>query len=542
MNIPNYSTLNSNNCTEKYIKNHYPEFYKYIKNTYKSIQLWTEKLYWYYNNLTEYPKCKVCNNPVKFINLKQGYREFCSRKCLNSCKQIQERKKETCIKKYGVENAMQNSKIKEKLKKTNIERFGEDNIFKTKSFKENLKKKNLEKYGVEYYIQTQECQEKIKNTCLKKYEVLHNSQNKYIKEKIKESWNSDLYIKDPYIMKIEDGYVYRNCSNPNCNLCKEKQYKILRYLHNSRMNHNQEICPIKNPIGQIGKNTSIELFIRDLLDSYNIEYETNVRNIISPKEIDIYIPSKKIAIECNGIYWHSTIYKNDNYHYEKFIEAENKKIQLLTIWEDQLINKPDIIKSIILSKLGIYKEKIGARKCIIKNIQSKTCNQFLNTNHLQGSCPSTVKLGLYYNNELISIMTFSRKRLGIGVLEKDEKNQWELVRFCNKQHYQVIGGASKLLKYFIENYNPTTIISFSSNDISNGNLYKKLGFNMFSKLKGSYWYIDPNNFKRYHRFKFRKSELVKMGFDKEKSERQIMEDSKYLKIFDSGQIKWVMNM
>ena len=207
----------------------------------------------------------------------------------------------------------------------------------------------------------------------------------------------------------------------------------------------------------------------------------------------------------------------------------------MTIWEDWIRTKPDIVKSLIESKLGLTSNKIYARKCKILEVPSKDCTEFLNNNHIQGSSPSSVKLGLYYENELVSIMIFSKSRVGIGKKE----DGWELVRFCNKIDTNVVGGASKLLSYFIRYYNPSKIISYSSNDISNGNLYQVLGFQK-EGISNAYWYISQQTFERFHRFNFRKTKLKGMGFDTEnKTESQIMSELPYWKIYDSGTIRWV---
>jgi hypothetical protein len=254
-------------------------------------------------------------------------------------------------------------------------------------------------------------------------------------------------------------------------------------------------------------------------------------------ELDIYIPSKKIAIECNGIYWHSK--NNSSFHQNKYKECRQKGIQLLTIWEDWIRNKPEIVESIIKSKLGIIENKIGARKCEIKLVESNVCKEFLNNNHIQGFSPSAIKLGLYYNDELVSIMAFSKSRVGIG--KKDDG--YELVRFCNKLNTNIIGAASKLLKYFIEIYKPCQIISYSSNDISNGNLYDVLGFEKENISPSAYWYINQNTFQRYHRFNFRKAKLKNMGYNTDKlTESQIMNELPYWKIYDSGTTRWVKKL
>lgn len=537
MNTPRESDLNSSNCTSRYISTHYPEFYEYLMHNYPEDLIWTEKLFWYYHNIQQYPSCPVCGSKVKFVNFKTGYRKFCSKKCVNNSDNVKLKREETNIKKYGVSNPMHMESSKLKLKQTSLERYGVDNASKSDDVKEKIKNTNLQKYGVSYYTQTQECKERIKATCLERYGVEHNTQIQEVRDKMSERYNNKLYINDPRVIYADKYNVICRCDDPHCNLCESKQFELPRCLHNSRYNHNQILCPIKNPIGVVGKNTYIERFVRDILDEYNVKYDTNVRNILNNKELDIYIPEKNVAIECNGCYWHSDIYKNNTYHYDKFNSCLQQGVQLLTIWEDFINTRPDIVKSIILSKLGIYDIRIYARKCDIKEVGSEEVRNFLNDNHLQGACQSKIKYGLYYNNELMSLMTFGCRRIGMGGTK--DASGYELLRFCNKRGVQVVGGASRLFKHFLKNNDKGDIISFSSNDISVGELYERLGFEKAGVSKSSYWYVDSNTFIRYHRFKFRKSELVRMGYDKSLSEAQIMSQSNYLKIYDSGQIKWI---
>jgi hypothetical protein len=368
--------------------------------------------------------------------------------------------------------------------------------------------------------------------------VKYASQSKEIQQKKIETWRNNFLKKhDIHIGFTNDGNWICKCPHPECNKCKEKSFIIPQQVYNDRIRNQTVLCTKLLPVGQINQGTTIELFIRDVLDKYNIEYQTNVGYIISPKELDIYIPSKQIAIECNGIYWHS---KNEpSYHQNKFIECQQKEIQLITLWEDWIRNKSEIVESIIKSKLGIIEDKIGARKCEIRSVESNVCKEFLNKNHIQGFSPSTIKLGLYYNNELVSIMTFSKSRIGIG---KNEEG-YELVRFCNKLNTNIVGAASKLLNHFVEIYNPTQIISYSSNDISSGHLYEVLGFTKENKTSMAYWYINQNTFQRYHRFNFRKAKLKDMGYDTENlTESQIMSGLPYWKIYDSGTTRWVKKL
>ena len=330
-------------------------------------------------------------------------------------------------------------------------------------------------------------------------------------------------------------FIYR-CPHPECDKCNDKFYVSKSTNHAVRRYQNIEECTNLLPI-QINKGagTNLELFVREILDKNNIEYIKNDRSILKGKELDIYIPQKNLAIECNGVYWHSL--KPKKYHYEKWNNCKEKNIQLLTIWGDQIKNKPDIVRGIIKSKLGIYEQQIGARDCIIKNVTTKESNKFLEYNHLQGKINGSIRIGLYYKDELVSLMVFGVKRRALGN-KNTNYNTYELYRYCNKLGWKIFGGASKLFKYFLNENKNCIVESFSSNDISVGKLYKNLGFELNNLQLNSYWYIDKNE-KRYHRYSFRKDVLVKMGYDKTKTELEITDEMGLLRIYDSGQQKWI---
>lgn len=466
------SIVTGRSSLENWISIKYPEFREYLNDKYQDIPI-KEQIYLYYNNMLDIPTCPICGKKVKFHGNKYGFAKYCSPTCAQIDEKTQEKQKQTKIEKYGIDYG---NIIIEKTKQTKIEKYGDEkynNINK-------LKQTCLERYGVDNPMKSKIFQEKSKRTCLEKYGIEWSIQ--LINHKLK--GKKQLIINNPDIIDWD-------------------------------------------------KNTNIENIIKDILDEYDIDYIQNDKSVLSTLELDFYIPDKNLAIECNGIYWHSSKFRDNKFHYNKMKACEERGIQLLTIWEDQIYNNIDIIKSIVLSKLNIYENKIYARKCEIKEVNSKDSKDFLMKNHLQGSVNSSVKLGLYYNNKLVSLMTFGKKRSALGNKNTDG---WELYRFCNKLNTQVIGGASKLFKYFINNYQVNKIESFSSNDISNGLLYNKLGFKMISETF-SYWYIK--NKKRYHRYKFRKSELIKMGFDENKTEFQIMEDNGYHRIYDTGQKKWI---
>jgi hypothetical protein len=203
------------------------------------------------------------------------------------------------------------------------------------------------------------------------------------------------------------------------------------------------------------------------------------------------------------------IYKEKDYHKKKTQFFLERGIDIYHVWEDDWVYRKPIIKGLILNKLGIYEKRIGARKCEIKLIEdNKVVKDFLDNNHIQGSINSSVKIGLYYNNELVSLMTFGKLRNSLGF---KNKSGYELLRFCNKIGFQIIGGASKLFSFFSKNYEYDEIISYADYSRSNGDVYHKMGFVEIGLTTPNYWYIIGDQ--RRHRFSFRKDVLVENGHD-----------------------------
>jgi hypothetical protein len=534
---------------------------------------WSQKLYNYYNNITSPPKCLNCGGDVKFHSITKGYRKYCSNKCHLKSELTKEKRsitklkkygdinynnrnkfKESCLIKFGETSPMKNKDILNKSINTNIIKYGEktpllnDKIInkikesKLKKYdninynnRNQAKKTIIEKYGVNHQMNDEGIRDKIKNTNLIKYGVENVFQNKEIIEKIKMTNSLTFKVKWSEILKIPiDNIKINNDIVSISGLCSiHDTFDITKSLLYDRYRYNVTYCTkcnLKNSNASDAENN-----VRDFIEN---ELTIKTEKIsIDNKEIDIYLPDYKLGIEYNGLYWHSEFFKNKNYHLNKTEICENQGIQLLHIFEDEWMFKREIVKSIIKSKLNIVDIRIFARKCQIKEIDSNKSREFLEDNHIQGNVNSKYKLGLFYNDELVSYMSFEKTRKSI---EKNNENSYVLNRFCSKLNTQVIGGASKLLKYFIRIYNPKSIISFADKRYSNGNLYKQLGFIRIKDNMPSYFYFKNNELVRYHRFNFRKEILIKRGFDKNKTEFEIMTDNNYIKIFDCGNIKYLL--
>ncbi|AFR52397.1 homing endonuclease [Campylobacter phage CP30A] len=281
------------------------------------------------------------------------------------------------------------------------------------------------------------------------------------------------------------------------------------------------LCPECYP-----NNTMFEKELKEILPAYII----NDYSVLGDKELDFYLPEYNLAIECNGVYWHSDKFKDKNYHLNKTEKCKEKGIQLLHIFESSWIEKKDIWKSIINNKLG-KSEKIMARKCILKEVPKTEEKEFLNKNHLQGFTGSSICYGLYFNNELVCLMSFGKPRF-------TDKYDWELIRLCTKKNTNVIGGASKLLSYFHKN-NPGLLISYSDRLYSNGEIYKQLGFTFSHFSKPGYMYTKNGRMLNRQQFMKHKLKDKLEKFDPNLTESENMSINGYYKIWDCGQGVWV---
>lgn len=289
--------------------------------------------------------------------------------------------------------------------------------------------------------------------------------------------------------------------------------------------------------------SSYEDEIEFWLKQYNIKYERRDYSKITPFELDFVLEDYNLAIEVNGVYWHSDLMGKDRtYHLNKTKKCNKAGLRLIHIFENEFVNNKNIVLSKISHILGLNSKKIYARKCNIKEIGKETKTAFLNKYHLQGSSGSSVNLGLYYRNRLVGVMTFCKNRKSLGKSNID--GEWELSRYATVSSFAVVGGAGKLLKYFEKNWSPQKITSYADKRWSAGNLYKTLGFDRLKDSKPNYWYFYKNNkTKLYHRFKFRKSELPRLldNFDPKLTEWENMINNDWNRIWDCGNMVFEKN-
>jgi hypothetical protein len=295
-------------------------------------------------------------------------------------------------------------------------------------------------------------------------------------------------------------------------------------------------CPTCGSVGP----SKAQMQVTDFL-SQHIELISEHRLPDSLKRFDIFVPERNLAIEYNGLYWHSSrTQKKVNSDFEKLKAAEELGIRVLTIFEDEWQYSRRAVENTLLSAIGKL-PKIHARKCEVLPIDRDKANTFYNIYHLQGSCQPHMSFGLFHNQELVASMSFSILRSDRNNMDK---RHWELVRYAATA--SVVGGASKLLKAFVKTDTADNLTSYSDIRAFSGNMYEKLGFTMTRQSPPDYMYATTKlGCKREHKSKYQKKNLVKLfpGCDVEnKTEKQICEENGLYQIFDCGKRRWDLTL
>lgn len=346
---------------------------------------------------------------------------------------------------------------------------------------------------------------------------------------------------DNFITCLICGEQFKTISNTHLSLHNTTtiDYK-LKYGEDSlvsKTTKNEFIENLKNVETNFYYRSKSEIEIEGFLKSMNVDVIVCDKKQLNGVELDLFLPKHNIAIEYNGLYWHSEKRgKTKNYHIDKTNKCLEKGIQLIHIFSDEWLFKKDIIKNRLKNLIKLNETKIFARKCSIVELTKEEKSSFLNDNHLQGNDKSSVCIGLKYDNIIVAVMTFGGLRKVLGSTNNDS-DTYELFRFCS---LNVIGGFSKLLNHFIKNYKPKKIITYSNRNWSPSDdysFYSKVGFEFIGITKPNYSYTKKYDV-REHRFNFRKDKLVKMGYDKNKSESQIMTELGYDRIWDTGNLKY----
>lgn len=570
------------------------EYTSFLDHTNLGISV---RLYCIVNDIYNLPSCVECGNEVQIVSQRKTdeyegpYKNgrlniFCSNPCsvkhgmLRTIKEnghwTQDKDKldqfqDEYERKYGVRHHTQKGNWSDILGRSYKEKTGYSHWTQNPDWIESQKAKNLEEFGYEFNIQRPDVRQNIISTFIKNYGTSvpiaynNNVKEKSSKTKIKKYGSSHYKSSIEYKMGIAHSiidiellngerdnrhYKIRNIPDSTLELISNKTdledfYNKNRKLTCAEIGKMLDISAsyfmkaLRNHGIEVNRShtqSAAEREICEFLDYHNIPYIQNTRRIISPKELDIYIPKFNFAIEYNGLYHHSDTNRERRFHQKKSLECMENNILLLHIYEHQWNNfeTSEKIKEKILRRCKQSSlDRVYARNCYIGTpLYTSDIKEVYNSSHLQGYKHCSVTYALYYENEIVACMGF--KLDGTSVV---------LERYATTMN--VIGGFSKLLKAFIrdnkEKYE--SIVTFANLDYSHGDIYKDSGFKLEYITPPNYIYFKGNKIlSRQQAMKHKLPKLLGDKFDENKTEYENMIDNGYRRVFDSGSIKFRLDL
>ena len=519
-----------NSIIESFFRKHlnFKQFVDNLISNNKCLMNRVQTVRWLLGSI-KFRKCAVCKKRLDAKTSMRANAHFCSMACRKTPegrKIWNDSKEKSLMEKYGVINVGQLSSTKEKAKQTYLERYGVDNPAKSKEIYDKIRQTNLARYGVDNTLMLPEVKEKIVkiNKSKERNEKLHKTLvAKALKNREQELKKYNLEFVNPLEYEgIRQGSKWFE-TDLRCTDCGN----IFRYkFHTNKVL--SRACPHCYPFTQSLPEEEITNFIKKFMP--NEPVLNNVRSLIHPKELDIYIPSKKLAIEFNGLYWHSESQgKDKRYHLDKTLACNEQGVRLVHIFEDEWRDKQQIVKNRLKHLLSLTPYKIFARKCEVRNVPNALATKFLNKYHIQGAVNASINLGLFYKNRLVALMTFCKSRF-------NKNYDYELLRFCTIGNFSIIGGAGKLFNYFKNNYEFESIVSYADRRWSNGGLYRALEFVELSASSPAYYYVKEDQ--RFNRVKFQKHKLANNLeiFDPGLSEFENMIMNGYARVWDCGNL------
>lgn len=530
--------------------------------------------YWHLINGADVPLCaNCCISDCSWNETKKRYNTFCSSGCSAKSQISKNKRRSTLIErfgenvdnimiekmqagtmlKYGVKHAVHNQHIKEKISKTVKDRYGVEHISSSDAVRKKIaysllstygdedkkqeilsktRETNNRKHGADYAILTPKSRERNREVMIEKYGSIGPLFDKSVYEKTISSqknkrsgkYHFQEHISDVSLLCLNDrNWLYSKHHQEKLTLTEIAEIlgvsdvTIFNYFNK----HDIQILHFTYSVA--------EKEIRKIIPP-NMVAQYNTRDIING-ELDIFIPAKNVAIEYCGLYWHSNKFKHNNAHLQKYMKCKDANIKLITVFENEWNDKKQIVTKTILHKLGLSNErKIYARNTNVIVLDEATKSKFLEANHIQGNCKSSINYALIdVNDDIVAVIAFKKRGSG-----------FELSRYATS--CIVTGGFSKLLKYFEQFATPSKIITYSDNRWSDGELYIKNGFIREHDVKPTYYYSNGNG-KLYHKSNFRHDNMSKKlkNYDSTKTEEVNMENHGFFKIYDCGKVKFIKN-
>jgi len=488
---------------------------------------------------------------------------------------IQAQTQSDWIKKYGVDNPMKLIIIKDKVCTTCRDRYGVDHAQQDPAIRSATENTNMERYGHKCAFQNEEVKAKSSATIYKRYGVANVSQSPIIhRKKLITSFKSKTFVlpsgkiiklqgNEPQALKRLLAYFAENLFSFDCEtfayILDGKAHIYLPdfelldtiievksdYTYLADLNKN-----LQKFNAVIDKRGHMILIMIEAGHMQIIPLSKDIQNFASQFEdckqlyivddtfVNLYFENSKLAVKFFDPRFENDKIYTDIYDKSKLItKFEDLGIQLMFVDINYLKNNFLSLSNTLRAKTNKNIERLFARKCIVRSLIASEARTFYNAHHIQGFAAGTYHYGLFFQDQLVSAMSFSTPRKGIGRARVN--GSYELSRFASS--VQVIGGASKLMKYFVKEISPVAIYSFSNNFYSKGDLYQKLGFTLESNVLPSYSYLAPNSSILEHRFGYTKHKLKNMPYYSDDiSEKEIMEKNGYVRVYDAGKKSWIL--
>lgn len=302
---------------------------------------------------------------------------------------------------------------------------------------------------------------------------------------------------------------------------------VLRKIHKFELEELVKISPLVSK-----PETELYEYIKTLTTHEVIQSD---RSILHGKELDIYIPDLKIAIEFNGVYWHSEMHKDERYHQQKTLDCLKQGVRLIHIFEYEWINpdKQDKIKIYLADVISEHSNIYYARNLNIREPSTQESAEFLDKYHLQGYTNAPIRYGLYNDTEMLGIITFGKPRFSSNY-------EYELIRLCWKPGVNVVGGFERLFKHFVTEHSPSSIVTYSDISKFTGNSYLRVGFkaSIGDLTSPNYVWVSLKDYSTLSRYQTQKHKLVELGLgDAGDTEASIMENLGYIRMYDCGNLR-----
>ena len=441
---------------------------------------------------------------------------------------VKEKRTTTNIERYGCSNPAQSAQVKKKTATTNTERYGSASPLSNAGIKAKSRQTVIKNYGVDNVAKSNAVKEKIKATNLSRYGYTSASKNEIISNKAKialrqhyyESFVNALKSKGITLLSNKEDYIADRQLTLKCS-CG------YTWVNESAYGNNYQHIFCK----KCASNYRTSLVEKELVDYIKSIYFGNIiensRDVLTNnRELDIYLPEKKLAFEFDGTYYHSELFKDNKYHQKKTLECRKQGIRLIHVFEHEWHSKKEKIKSLIRSALGIYSTRIYARRCTVKDIDNTSYRDFLVKYHLQSAVSSSTKLGLFYKDELVAVAGWGKSRFKQGEIE--------LYRYCVKADYQIVGGFTKLIAASkIDKF-----ISYIDLAHYSGQGYEASGFSKVAYTAPSYVYCKGLlSLNRMACQKHKLQAMLKEKYDEQLTEQENMRNAGWLKVYDAGNLK-----